>query len=275
MQLVIGRGRYTPDVSSPAPLWVNNCGAYIDWQKNKRTLRPDGRADWQLILITEGRGFFTVDGKQLELPANSILLYPPHARQEYRFFKADSPSFWWVHFSGTLADSLCARLGADGGEPYSFPVRDAKRLIPILSRMHEHMALGEDVSEVFLSGCLCELIGECESERKRTSEHTDEDVERVCTYMKLHFKEHVGVDEYARIAGLSKYHFIRRFSAYTKKTPIEYVTDVRMQRARELLSGDELSVRECAEILGYSDQFYFCRVFKKHVGLSPAQFRRK
>jgi phosphopentomutase len=47
------------------------------------------------------------------------------------------------------------------------------------------------------------------------------------------------------------------------------------EAARELLSGDELSVRECAEILGYSDQFYFCRVFKKHVGLSPAQFRRK
>ena len=274
MQLIIGRGRYTPDISSDTPLWVNNCGAYIDWQKNKRTLRPEGRADWQLILITEGKGFFSTDGRVLELGGGSVMLYPPEVRQEYRFFEQDRPSFWWVHYSGTLADELSARLGAGREAPFSFRVRSTEQLLGAFDRMHTHMALGADISEIYLCGCLCELIGACEKEKIREDEQRDDDIERVCAYMHVHLAKHGSVDEYARVAGISKYHFIRRFSAYTGMTPIEYVTELRIKRAKELLSGDELSVGECAEILGYSDRFYFCRVFKKHTGLSPAQFRR-
>lgn len=274
MQLIIGRGRVTPDIVSEAPVWVNNCGAYIDWKKNKRNLRPSGRSDWQLIFITEGRGFFAEEGKNIEVPENTVVLYPPHVRQEYRFFAEDASSFRWVHYSGTLADEISRRLCRDSGRLCTIDISNPNLLTHIFTRMNEHTALGEQLSEVYLAGCLCELLGACETELKYAMHPADADMEAVCTYLKLNYAKSAPLDELARVAGLSKYHFIRRFSAFTGKTPIEYLTEIRIERAKELLSGDELSVRECAELLGYSDQFYFCRVFKKHVGISPAQYRR-
>ncbi len=274
MQLLYGRGRDTPDVSSSEPLWVNNCGAYIDWQKNKRTLRQQGREDWQLILITEGRGFFTVDGETVELPKNTAVLYSPHMRQEYRFFCADRPSFWWVHFSGELAGRLCEGIHRADGELSFTAVDDVHSMLGVFGRMHEHMSLGEAVSERYLCGLLCEMFGILESEKKRRERCTDEEMEAVRAYMQVRFKDRLTVDDCAKTAGMSKYHFIRRFTAYTKKTPIEYLTELRIHVAKDLLCSEELSVGECAELVGYSDRFYFCRVFKKHTGLSPAQYRK-
>ncbi len=273
MQLIMGRGRATPDIESPEPLWVNNCGAYIDWGKNKRTLRPSGRSDWQMIFITEGRGFFTIDGQSVEMTANTVVIYPPHVPQEYRFFSSDTPSFWWVHYSGRDAKRLTERI-CPGMHVCSFYMEDTSGAVAVLSRMRAELSHGDGACDTYLCGLLCELAGLCEKAQNTPHTRYDADMERVREYISDNYACHESVDTYARIAGLSKYHFIRRFCSYTGRTPLEYATFVRLQRAEEMLTSGELSVGECSQLLGYNDQFYFCRLFKKHYGLSPAAYKR-
>ena len=54
----------------------------------------------------------------------------------------------------------------------------------------------------------------------------------------------------------------------------DYVTQLRIQRAKELLSDESMSVSEIAEIVGYNDYFYFIKVFKKVQGISPSKYRK-
>jgi transcriptional regulator GlxA family with amidase domain len=69
--------------------------------------------------------------------------------------------------------------------------------------------------------------------------------------------------------------FTRRFQQATGQTPIEYVQNLRIEEARHLLETGELSVEAIANTVGYEDASFFARLFKRHVGLTPAQYRRR
>jgi AraC family transcriptional regulator len=77
----------------------------------------------------------------------------------------------------------------------------------------------------------------------------------------------------AAVAGLSPYHFARQFKTATGLPPHEYVIARRVERAKPLLQGGELSLAEVAAQAGFSDQSQFSRHFKRLVGVTPGQFR--
>ena len=74
-------------------------------------------------------------------------------------------------------------------------------------------------------------------------------------------------------AHLSPSHFCTVFSQETGQTFKEYLTEIRIQRARELLRSTALKSFEIADQIGYSDPHYFSYVFRKHTGQSPTEFR--
>ena len=69
--------------------------------------------------------------------------------------------------------------------------------------------------------------------------------------------------------------FSRRFKAVAAKSIKEYVIEVKMQKAKELLRIVNLSITDIAYKLGYTNPFYFTNVFKKHYGISPSVYRSK
>ena len=79
----------------------------------------------------------------------------------------------------------------------------------------------------------------------------------------------------ATAAGLERRTLLRRFASATGMTPIEYSRRVRIARARELLGGGELSQKEIAQALGYSDVASFARVFRKAMGETPGTYRKR
>jgi len=80
--------------------------------------------------------------------------------------------------------------------------------------------------------------------------------------------------EVAKRTGLSYVQFIRRFKAYTGKTPMAYLNDMRLQRAKELLWDSDAMIKEIAVACGFNDEYYFSNFFKKHTGYSPSVFRK-
>lgn len=85
----------------------------------------------------------------------------------------------------------------------------------------------------------------------------------------------MGVDlaAVAQKTGLSYVQFLRRFKAFTGMTPMDYVTSLRLQRAKELLTGSTLPVKKIANVCGFENEYYFSNFFKKHTGRSPKAFR--
>ena len=97
----------------------------------------------------------------------------------------------------------------------------------------------------------------------------------VVEYVEEHLDAGPTLAQMAAAAHLSVYHFARQFEAATGLPPHRYVIARRVERARDLLRQDpDLPLADIAASCGFSDQSQFSHHFKRHVGVTPGQFRR-
>jgi len=102
-----------------------------------------------------------------------------------------------------------------------------------------------------------------------------EALQRVLRYVDEHLGEHLTLDELARLAGVSRFHFARQFRVSTGESPMEYLRRKRIDRAKIILLTEDAIVAEVACRLGFADQSHFTRTFRRMVGTSPGSFAGK
>lgn len=90
-----------------------------------------------------------------------------------------------------------------------------------------------------------------------------------------HYREPSPVAAMTRLSGLAERSFVRRFQQATGLSPLQYVHNVRLEEAKQLLEASDDSIESVAEQVGYEDAGYFARLFKREVNLTPAQYRRR
>ena len=86
------------------------------------------------------------------------------------------------------------------------------------------------------------------------------------------YRNELRISELAALCGISEVYFRRIFHALHGKSPKEYVIDMRIERARRLLSDGSFTVREVAALCGYFEETHFSREFKRHTGCSPSDY---
>lgn len=98
------------------------------------------------------------------------------------------------------------------------------------------------------------------------------DMPAIRSYMEQHFHLPLSVGQLAEMAGLSRKYFVDLFSKTYGQSAISYLTDLRINRAKIYLAEQKYRLREIAQMVGYSDEFYFSRKFKQEVGVSPSVY---
>lgn len=98
---------------------------------------------------------------------------------------------------------------------------------------------------------------------------------RTLSYIQGHYVEPLTLGQLAQRAGMSPSTLQRVFRRSFKTSPIDYLIGMRIQKSLELLAAGELNVTEAAFRVGFTDSNYFARQFRKHMGLSPREFRRQ
>ncbi len=88
-----------------------------------------------------------------------------------------------------------------------------------------------------------------------------------------YYREPLDLDDLARTAGVSKYHFIRSFAAAYGQTPAQYLSHRRIERAQDLLRATNLTVTEVCMLVGFSSLGSFSAKFRALVGLSPSEYQ--
>ena len=101
----------------------------------------------------------------------------------------------------------------------------------------------------------------------------DDRIQHSLSYIRHHLGDKLSIDELAREACLSKDHFIRLFRQETGETPAQCVIMRRMEMAEMLLVTTDMPVKAIADRLGFSDPSYFCRTFRRVIGITPQQYR--
>jgi AraC-like DNA-binding protein len=99
-------------------------------------------------------------------------------------------------------------------------------------------------------------------------------VTKALAIMQINVCDSLGIDEIARIIGVSIEHFIRIFRREVKMSPHKYIMRLKIEGATGFLISTPRTIEEISEWFGFKNQFHFSRVFKKCTGLSPSQYRR-
>lgn len=219
---------------------------------------------WELVYCTVGVGVFQLDnGVQVNYRAGEVVAIPPgerHANHSQEGFtnihiRMGDPSFPY-HAAFRVADGEEGHLRSAFDQAKYYYLSDLKRQDLVLS------ALGD-----LISGHLTAL---------RDNDGYSQPVERLRSLI-IRDYAHPGfaLDEAIRALPFHYDYVRKRFKKEVGVTPLEYMTRLRMKKARAMLSGmgaTGYTVSEVAELCGYDNALYFSRVFKKHEGVSPSAF---
>lgn len=108
----------------------------------------------------------------------------------------------------------------------------------------------------------------------KVAETQNDGMTNAVSYILKNITSHVSLDEAAAVSGYSKYHFLRRFKAFTGKTPVDFINSQRCEYAKSLLTATNLSVKEVAASVGFESHSYFSKVFSSFEGVSPAEYAK-
>lgn len=109
--------------------------------------------------------------------------------------------------------------------------------------------------------------------RRRSRERGKLDIGQIRRYMEEHYREGITLEETAALFFVSKEYLSKAFKASEGKGFSEYLTALRMEKARELLLDYRVPIKEVGEQVGYMDQAHFYRTFKKYFGKTPGEMR--
>ena len=101
------------------------------------------------------------------------------------------------------------------------------------------------------------------------------EIERATHYFNENYAKEISIEEYAGSRHIGVCWFIRSFKRVIKLTPMQYIVSLRIASAKRLLTDTDYNISQISSAVGYDNALYFSRLFSKHVGLSPSEYRRK
>jgi transcriptional regulator GlxA family with amidase domain len=109
----------------------------------------------------------------------------------------------------------------------------------------------------------------------RTRRADDAVIAKCQEWIAQHYDQDSPVAAMARLSGLAERSFKRRFAQATGMSPLEYVHSLRLEETKQLLETTEMPIEDVAKEVGYEDGSFFSRLFRRKVGLTPAQYRKR
>jgi len=125
----------------------------------------------------------------------------------------------------------------------------------------------KEFAQKFLLECTAAVAGVRKAEENPI-------IKKVCTYVDQNLSKDISLDTAADFAGVSSFYLSKLFREEKGETFINYITEKRLEKSRQLLSDTEASIKEITAEVGYNDQNYFSRIFKSRYGLSPKEYRK-
>lgn len=245
-----------------------------DWRRQRK------HRFYSLWLITKGAGEFTMNGNVYRAEPGKLFALVPG--MDFVGYTVDGQplEYYFVRFNYAVAVEEKERWHFEQPTPSKFPLegmyvlQNPPATINLFEQLH-HLWQRRGQSVTMRRKILFQelLLTICQDLRaQEVAGNTTLAIERTIDYMVTHYKQRLTLDTLAHIAGLSSSHYSRLFKKYTGYSPIDYVTHLRMDRAKELLMLSDYKLRAVARSVGYQDEFYFSRIFKKVVGMSPSHF---
>jgi two-component system response regulator YesN len=132
---------------------------------------------------------------------------------------------------------------------------------------------GTDDIEELKQWFLNKIMENCQNVLGKRKEKSNHIIEKAQVFILENYKRDISLEDVSRNVNVSPYYFSKIFKEATGEGFVKYLTAIRIEKAKELLSSTEYSMREICSMCGYSDPNYFSRSFKKNAGITPSDYK--
>ena len=259
------------DERDDTPLYVN-CAGVISKHAGFTTYNPAGRRDYYLLYLLRGTLTVPHGGVEVEVKEGSVIFFPPRAPYQYTFRGSEEGIFYlWVHFTGSGVRELLDTLGLSP-LPRIAHIGYSEQITADFNRMFSDYARAGKFRDLALAATLSRIL--VDTAEKLSAASGENHLSKSLTYIHLHYTETIRVGDLARLEAISPSRYSELFRRLTGKPPIDYIISLRLRHAVSLLETTNLPVGEVAATVGFSDVHFFSKIFKKHVKMTPSEYRR-
>lgn len=261
--------------SDSSDLLVKSCGHYKLISREKmHTVRATGRRDYQLLYVADGSAHFTLNHMSYDVDKGGVVIYRPNEPQNYYYILPEKPDVYWIHFTGLKAEQILETLGFTIDHPLQLQTNDevCELFEKIITELRLNRYLGTEMAETYLHQLLV-MVSRYSHHDPAEKQFYNTMWDAVLNQFNQDYQKNINIAEYADKMHISCSWFIREFKKYVGCAPKQYITNLRIQHAKELLNNRYFLISDVAELVGYENQLYFSRIFKKCTGMSPSEYR--
>lgn len=201
---------------------------------------------------------------------NAFLLLVPEKHRYYLPETSDHWEFLYISFCGyelvRLAKEIRRLSGAVSSRYCTAEIVESARNII-------DQVIGEELTPYKASALAYDFMMKMLAASERVPSRGLDLHQIMHNYCLKNIERHPDVEELAEISGYSRGHFYRKFKEETGCNPHEFILDLKMRYALRILQTENITIKEVAAACGFDDPSYFCKVFRKHYGVTPALFR--
>ncbi|MCW1735162.1 AraC family transcriptional regulator [Anaerorudis cellulosivorans] len=258
-------------------LYVTHIGYYPKAKYHFRE-RKQGAKQNILIYCEEGKGWIIYNDEKFHLTRNQAFILPANEAHAYGANNADPWSIYWIHFLGEMAGIFSSITGKIIDVYESDSSRYQDRFI-LFEEIFRNLEMGYSPENLeYTSFCLLHFLASIKyipQFRSIKNIKEKDTVQKSILYMKDNLENKITLEDMAQHVGYSPSHFENLFLEKTSYSPMKYYNQLKIQRACSYLQFSDLKIKEIAFRLGYFDPYHFSNAFKKEMGISPKEYKRK
>ena len=233
----------------------------------------------EIFFILGGAGEFQVEDSRFPVKAGDCLIVNPHV-DHTQFSTLENPmEFVSFGLEGLTLEITSARTGPRNFMLYNF--EEQKEFI----NSHMYLMLEEAEEQKSQYPLICRnmteimLIYLMRRHQLIFKRSKDTKMSKECgiakRYIDSNYMDNITLDLLADLTHMNKFYLVHSFTKYTGLSPINYLTQKRVQVAMDLLASTDYSIAQIASNVGFASQSYFSQVFRKALGTTPVQYRKR
>lgn len=233
----------------------------------------DGRNDYYFLYLWKGMLNILVDGAMRPMLPGQVIVISPRQEYRYQMLGKEEVRYYWIHFTGFGAAATLEKCAIPCGK--LLEIGNREEIAQEIQQMFTDFIHRETWYQVAAVSSLLKIftiVSQGLTDGKQRGRRAD----RILTslqYLHYHYMEPIKIAELAAMEHLSVSRYRTVFLERTGLSPQAFLIALRLQRACELMLGTDLSLKQIAQMAGYSDSLYFSRIFKERFGISPNRYR--
>ncbi len=264
---VAGKAIITPGINYPSQ--SHPSGYYFTWD-NGRILQ-----EYQLVYFTEGNGLYEDATGEYPIKSGTLLIIQPGIWHRYR---PDIHTGWtenYIGFNGLIAKHIFSNSQLTALKSVVH-IGNREEFIDTYYKIYGYVKDEKPGFQQVSAGMVMKLLGYLVSIEKQLSfaeTRIEKIIQKACFLIRENVEKEIDFKQYAECNNIAYSYFRRMFKIYTGLPPAKYQLDLKIIRSKELLLSTDKIMKEICYEVGFESEYYFSRIFKNKIGISPSRFR--